>query len=121
MTTTTIFFISMIGLLMMVFWKVFEIKVKKINFLSNIFTRGDERIHDFINLIVLRYLRLKKIVNIFIFDFLPLYLYELLGKTKDYASKKYYKIGDKFRGERILKSTGSVSFFLERLSEDKNQ
>ena len=39
---------------------------------------------------------------------------------KDYVSKKYYSTGDGFRGRRVLRSNGSVSFFLERLSDDKN-
>ena len=101
--------------------KVFEVKVKKIHFLSNVFSKGDQIIHKAIDFGVFKYNRYRMISNIFLFEFLPSYLYELLGKSKDYVSKKYYSAGDSFRGRRILKSSGSVSFFLERLAEDKQK
>ena len=118
---TTIFIVSMFGLSGMIVSKVFELKVRKIEALSNFFTKGDALIHQTIDTVISKYNRWKIIVNIFVFDFLPSYLYELLVKMKDYVSKKYYEAGDQFRGRRILKSTGSVSFFLERLSEDKSK
>ena len=111
----------MFGLGGMIAGKIFELKVRKIHIISNTFAKGDEKIHQLIDTIVFKYNRYKNIANIFIFDFLPSYLYEVLVKMKDYVSKKYYQAGDKFRGRRILKSTGSVSFFLERLSEDKSK
>jgi hypothetical protein len=117
--TTIIFLVSLAVLTGLVASKVFEIKVKKIHFLSDTFAKGDEYIHRLIDLAVYKYNRYKKISNIFIFEFLPSYLYELLVKSKDWVSKKYYSAGDNFRGRRVLKSNGSVSFFLERLSEDK--
>ena len=117
--TTIIFAISLFVLCTMIVSKIFELKVRKIHFLSNVFRKGDKNIHQAIDMIVLKYNRYKKITNIFIFDFVPSYIYELLVKMKDYVSKKYYQFGDEFRGKRVLKSTGSVSFFLEKLSEDK--
>ena len=99
--------------------KIFEIKVKRIDFLVNFFVQGDKKIRELIDKIFFKYNRYKKILNIFVFDFLPSYLHELLGKAKDYVAKKYYKAGDNLRGRRILKSNGSVSSFLEQLSEDK--
>lgn len=97
--------------------KIFELKVKKIDFLVNLFGKGDKKIHEFRALLVFKYNRYKKIANIFVFEFLPSYLYELLVKTKDYVAKEYYKAGDNLRGRRILKSNGSVSSFLEQLSD----
>ena len=97
----------------------FEIKIRKIHFISNLFAKGDQGIHAYTDLVVFKYNRYKKITNIFIFEFLPSYLYELLVRMKDHVSKKYYSAGDGFRGRRVLRSNGSVSFFLERLSEDK--
>ena len=67
------------------------------------------------------YARYEKITHIFIFEFLPAYTYELLTKAKDTVAKKYYSMEDNFRGRRVLKTTGNVSFFLERLSEHKNK
>lgn len=99
--------------------KVFEIKVRKIGFLVSLFLKGDKIIRAFGDLLVFKYNRYKKILNIFIFDFLPSYLYELLVKMKDYVAKKYYNAGDNIRGRRILKSNGSVSSFLEQLAEDR--
>ena len=109
----------MIAIVGQLAYKVFEIKVRKIHFLSNIWNRADAKLHQWLNIANIKYNRYKNILNIFIFDFVPAYLYEQLIWMKDYVSKKYYQMGDDFRGRRILKSTGSVSFFLEKLSEDK--
>ena len=116
---TILFFVSMFVLVSMVSLKVFELRVKKIDFLSALFVKGDEKIHQYIQLSLFKYGRYKMIVRIFVFDFIPSYFYELLVKMKDYVSRKYYEAGEGFRGKRILKSTGSVSFFLEKLSEEK--
>ena len=99
-------------------YKVFALRVREIAFLSETFKKGDHKIHEFIELAVAKYHLYMHIANIFVFEFLPAYLYELLVKTKDFVAKKYYETGDGFRGRRVLKSSGSVSFFLERLSEE---
>ncbi len=120
MTTTFVLFIfSMLVLSGLVGSKIFEIKVRKIDFLSNLFTKGDEKIHQIIRKALSKYRLYKRIANIFIFEFLPSYLYELLVRMKDFVSKKYYEVGG-VSGRRVLRSNGSVSFFLEQLSE-KNQ
>jgi hypothetical protein len=118
-TTITLFLISMFVLAGLIGSKIFEIKVRRIDFLVNLFIKGDKLIHRLGDILIFKYNRYKKILNIFIFDFLPSYLYELLVKMKDYVAKKYYNAGDSIRGRRILKSNGSVSSFLEQLSEDK--
>ena len=114
-----LFLVSLFGLSMLLGSKIFEIKVKKIHFISNTFMRADKKIHDLIDKAVLKYNRYERIVSIFLFDFIPSYVYEILVRMKDYVSKKYYNAGDGFRGRRVLRSNGSVSFFLERLAEDK--
>lgn len=119
--TTILFFVSLFVLSALIGSKVFEIKVRKIDSLSNLFAKGDEKIHKIIELCNFKYNRYKKIAHIFVFEFLPSYAYEILVKMKDYVSKRYYSSADGFRGRRILRSNGSVSFFLERLSDDKNQ
>lgn len=98
--------------------KAVEVKTDRAHFVSSIFKKGDERVHALIDLVIFKYNRYKKISNIFVFEFLPSYLYEMLVKSKDYVSKKYYSAGNEFRGKRMLRSNGSVSFFLDRLSED---
>jgi hypothetical protein len=117
--TTLIFFASLLALCALIAFKVFEIKVRKIHFVTNLWQKGDEEIHKFIHNMVFFYNRYKKISNIFIFEFLPSYFYELIVKLKDYISKRYYSAGDGFRGRRILRTNGSVSFFLEQLADDK--
>ena len=117
--TTILFIISLIALSGLLASKIFEIKIRKIHFLAQAFIKGDEKIHEFIDVLVFKYNRYKKISNLFLFDFLPGYSYEILVRMKDYVAKKYYSAGDEFRGRRVLRSNGSVSFFLERLSEDK--
>jgi hypothetical protein len=116
---TILFFVSMFMLGGLIAFKIFELKVKRVDFLVNLFIKGDKKIHELRDLMIFKYNRYKKIANIFVFEFLPSYLYELLVKTKDYVAKRYYEAGNNFRGRRILKSNGSVSAFLEQLS-DKN-
>ena len=119
--TTILFFSSFVGLIAIIGSKIFEVKVKKIDFITRLFLEGDKKIHQFIGFVILKYRVYKKIAGLFIFDFLPSFTYEMLVKMKDFVAKKYYEAGTQFRGRRILKSTGSVSFFLERLSEDKSE
>ncbi len=119
--TIILFLVSLFALFFMLAYKAFEIKVKKINFISNLSRRADNQIDNLIEVVVFKYNRYRKISQIFVFEFMPSYTYELLVKTKDYVSKRYYSAGDEFRGRRVLRSNGSVSFFLERLSEDKTQ
>jgi hypothetical protein len=116
---TTLFIVSMLGICFLLGSKAFEIKVRKIHFLSNLFAKGDRKIHQLAESFMLRYARYKNISQIFLFDFLPSYVFELLTRMKDYVARKYYEAGDGFRGRRVLKNTGSVSFFLERLSEEE--
>lgn len=117
---TILFFVSMFAILSMIAWKVFELKVMRIGFIVGLFQKGDALIHSIIQSLQFKYKRYEKITNIFVFDFLPSVAYEGLVKMKDYVSKKYYSAGDGFRGRRVLRTNGSVSFFLERLADDKS-
>ncbi len=117
--TTILFIVSLVALCILIASKIFAMKVREINFLSEKFKKGDARIHLLVENILSAVDRYKKISHIFLFDFLPSYTYEILVKMKDYVARRYYEAGTQFRGRRVLKSTGSVSFFLERLSEDK--
>jgi hypothetical protein len=101
--------------------KIFDRKVRKIRSLAVILEKCDYKIREVIELGIYYYNRSKKISRIFITEFLPAYFYEQLVKMKDRVAKKYYSAGDSFRGRRVLRSDGSVSFFLEKLSEDKNK
>jgi hypothetical protein len=107
----------------MVVSKAVELKMGRNHSLSNIFKVGDESIHRIIDSLVFLYNRYRMISRIFFFEFLPSYAYELLTRLKDKVSQKYYSYstGDGFRGRRVLRSNGSVSFFLERLSEDESR
>ena len=115
--TTLLFILSIIGLASLIGSKIFEIKVRKIDFISRMVMKGDEKVHELIALVVFKYHNYKKIAKLFIFDFVPSLAYELLVKMKDYVAKKYYSAGDGLRGRRVLRSNGSVSFFLEKLAE----
>jgi hypothetical protein len=118
---TILFFLSLATLMGMLTLKVFELKLGKTHFLSDLYKKGDERIHKSLEHAVKKYTRYEKIAQIFVFEFLPAYAYELLHHAKEFVARKYYEMGADFRGKRVLKSTGSVSFFLERLSEHKKQ
>ena len=114
-----IFILSLIVISALVASKVFERKVRKINFLAILFSKGDVKIHEFIDFAIFKYNRYRKIASLFILDFLPAYAYELLIKLKDYVAKKYYEAGNSFQGRRILRSNGSVSTFLQNITENK--
>lgn len=120
MTTISIVFtVSLLAIIFMIVRKVLEEKIGQLHFFSKLFQKGDVLIHKLVAILVYKYNRYKKISQIFVFEFLPSYLYELLVKAKDYVSKKYYTAGDGFRGRRVLRSNGSVSFFLERLASER--
>ncbi len=115
----TILFIGSFAILSaLVILRAFENKVGKVAFLERIYRKGDAYINSAIDGGVLRYNYNKKVAHIFVFDFLPSLLYEFLVKSKDYVAKRYYNAGNEFRGRRLLRNDGSVSSFLERLSED---
>jgi hypothetical protein len=103
----------------LVILKVFDMKVRKIGFLTRFFGVGDRLIDGTIQGAIVRYNYYKKVSQIFLFDFLPSLLYEVLVKMKDSVARRYYNAGNEFRGRRLLRNDGSVSSFLERLSEDK--
>ncbi len=117
--TILFFTTSLVVICVMLASRVFQIKVRQIHFLSHMFARGDSVIQGWIEKGFGKYNLYRKIARLFIFDFLPSYLYEQVVKIKDYIAKKYYGMGDEFRGRRILRTTGSVSFFLKRLAEDR--
>lgn len=118
---TIIFSVSLFVMLSIILSKVVELKMGREHGLTSVFKVGDNVIHRVAGYVVFRYNRYRMISRIFLFEFLPSYAYELLIKLKDRISKKYYSYsaGDGFRGRRALRSDGSVSFFLERLSDDK--
>ncbi len=114
-----LFWVSLIVLCTMVASKIFAIKVRRIHFLETISAKGDAKIHRAIEVLIFKYNRYQKIAHLFVFDFLPAYLYEVLVKLKDWVAKKYYLAGDQFRGRRILRNNGSVSHFLQNITDEK--
>lgn len=115
---TILFIGSFVLLSLLIVLRAFENKVGRVAFLEKVFIKGDSIINATIDAVVLRYTYYKKVAQIFVFDFLPSLLYEFLVKSKDYVAKRYYNAGNEFRGRRLLRNDGSVSSFLERLSED---
>lgn len=115
---TILFIVSFVAIFAMLGSKVFEIKVRKIESLSTLFSKGDVLIHQLIEKVVFKYNRYRKISHIFFSDFLPALSYEMTVKLKDFIAKKYYEAGDKFRGRRILRDSGSVSTFLQHITDD---
>ncbi len=112
-----LFVVSLIVLFVMLASKVWEIKVRRINILAEVYTKADKQIHIWIGRMIYNYHRQRKIVHIFFFDFLPSYIYKLLVKLKDYLAKYYYSTNNQFRGKRMLREGGSVSAFLQNISD----
>ncbi len=117
--TILTFFVSLFVILLIASLKAYDLKIGRLNFLQNIYGASDQKINQIFEFFIRRYNWVIKVSNIFIFEFLPSYLYETLVKMKDHVSKKYYESGDRFRGRRVLRSNGAVSFFLERLSDER--
>ena len=117
--TIILFLLSLFVLCALVGSKIYEMRVRKINFLADVFIKGDNKIHDVLEMAISKYHRYRQVARIFVSEFLPSYAYEMTVRLKDYVSRKYYTAGDGFRGRRVLRTNGSVSFFLERLSEGK--
>lgn len=115
--TIIMFIVSLIVLCAMLGSKIFEIKVRKIEKLSVLFTNGDQKIHQFIEWSHIKYAWYRKILLIFIFDFLHAFAYEMVCKLKDFIAKRYYSMGDQFRGRRVLRNNGSVSSFLQNITD----
>jgi hypothetical protein len=121
MTTTIVFSVSLFAICAMIGGKMFQRNVKRIDFITSISRRLNNIIGSVVNKFITKYNLYRKITQLFFFEFLPSFTYELLAKAKDYVAKKYYVMGDQFRGRRVLRSSGSVSFFLERLAEDRGE
>ncbi len=117
--TTIIFLASLFALFTLVALRAYEMKYKKIETVSNFWSKSDQKIEAFLEKLNYKYSLYKKILHIFVFEFIPSFIYELLVKAKDQVSRYYYNSADNFRGRRVLRSDGSVSFFLERLGDDK--
>jgi hypothetical protein len=100
--------------------KVWEVKVRKIETLAEIYLRGDKKIHSWIEQGVFAYNHFRKVARIFFFDFLPSYIYELSVKLKDYLAKRYYSAENQFRGRRMLRDNGSVSAFLQNITDNSD-
>ena len=120
-TLFALFIFSMLGMLGLAAFKAFELKVRKIRRLANMWNKGDLWIHSVLDKWLYSYNRSKKISKIFLFEFLPSYAYEILTKLKDYVYNRYYTVGDGFRGRRVLRADGSVSFFLQKIMDDKRE
>lgn len=115
---TIIFIVSFIALLALIILRVVENKYN-FGFLVSFYERGDLFIESSISYLLLRYNYIKKVAQIFFFEFIPSLIYEFLVKSKDYVAKRYYNQANEFRGRRMLRNDGSVSAFLEQLSGDK--
>ncbi len=119
--TTVTFFVSLLSLVFLVLVRMYIQRAGDRGIISKIYLKGDLYFNGILESIIYKYNRWKKISQIFFFEFLPSLLYENLVKAKDYVSRKYYESGDRIRGRRVLRSHGSVSFFLGRLSEERQR
>lgn len=117
---TILFIVSFSVLVFLILVKVFDLKVKKIEFLSRFYEKGDRIINRLITFIIIKLNYYNKVLQLFFFDFLPSLVYEGLVKMKDKVAHRYYNSGNEFRGRRLLRNDGSVSSFLERLAEDRS-
>lgn len=116
-----LFLISLIAITSMIAGKMFQMSARRIQIITKISAQGDRLMHSIVSSVTARYKLYKKIAYLFTFEFLPSYAYEILVKMKDYIARRYYAMGNQFSGRRILRDSGSVSFFLERLADEKTE
>ena len=114
-----IFIVSFAVIVFLILIKAIQLRFGEFGLIKNTLDKTDEKIDNMIYSLIMRYNYYKKVSAIFVFDFLPSLTYEMLVKMKDGVARRYYNSGNEFRGRRVLRSDGSVSSFLERLSEDK--
>src|ERR1035437_5935597 len=115
-----LFVVSLLVLFVMISSKVWEVKVRKIEKLAEVYLRGDKHIHSWIEQGIFAYNHFPKVSYLFFFDFLPSYIYELSVKLKDYLAKRYYNTQTQFRGRRMLRDNGSVSAFLQNITVESS-
>ncbi|MCX6703417.1 MAG: hypothetical protein NTV02_01865 [Candidatus Zambryskibacteria bacterium] len=117
--TITVFISSFVALLAMIGTKMIEQKLGHFPLWTRVVAQADERVDDALEFLVKKYQLYKKIFNLFVFEFLPSYTYEILVKMKDRVYKKYYQSQSKLKGnKRMLRSNGSVSSFLQDISAE---
>ena len=99
--------------------KLAEERLGKFHWWSRIASWGDQKVHNIIHIVTEKYRFYKKVATIFIFEFLPAYAYRKLIELKDYVYKKYYLSASNLKGEkRMLRSSGTVSEFLQKISKE---
>lgn len=114
---TILFFVSLLSIVSMVAFKAFDLKL---GFVSKTMSFFDIKAHAFRVYIEKKIKLYRKIIYLFLFDFVPAYLYEKSVSLKDYLYKKYYESTSNLKGNRkILKSSGSVSSFLQDIKLEK--
>jgi hypothetical protein len=119
MFAESLFYISFSCITVMLGIKLIEKHRGEISWWASLIDRADARIHRFLRMLEGKYRLWKKISGIFIFEFLPAYLFEQVVKLKDYLYKKYHTSAGSLKGEkRMLRNTGSVSEFLQSISKE---
>ncbi len=116
----TIFVSSFAGIAFMLCSKLAEERFGKFHWWSRMAHFADQKVHSLSTLLIQKYSLYKKIASIFFFEFLPAYAYHKAVALKDYLHKKYYSSSSSLRGEkRMLRSTGSVSEFLQNIKKEE--
>ena len=118
MFVETLFGLSFLGIAGMLSFKLVEERMGGVNWWTNFIVRADSKIHQLISQSAVKYKLWKKVVLVFIFEFLPAYAYEQTIKLKDYIYKRYHSSAGKMKGERrMLRTNGSVSEFLQNIKK----
>lgn len=113
----TMFVSSFAVIVLMIVSKIAEKRIGTIALWTSFVEKSDERIHAFLLSVSKKYKLWKKIAYLFFFEFLPAYMYELLVKMKDYVQRRYYESQTRLQGnKKMLRSSGSVSSFLQEIS-----
>jgi hypothetical protein len=120
MFVESLFISSFAAITFMLASKLAEARFGEFHWWSKMASWGDQKVHGVMTVVVQKYQLYRKIAYIFIFEFLPAIAYHKTIELKDYLHKKYYTSSVSLRGEkRMLRSSGSVSEFLQNIKKEE--
>lgn len=120
MATIVTFGISFLGLSFLFLSKHRETGLGRKNFLLSFLSRFDERSSSFLSAVHFQLYRLVQTVKFLIFVHIPEKGKVKINQTKESMISGYQKQKDVIMGKKELRENGSSSFFLRKMTENKN-
>ena len=120
MMAIIIFAVSFLGLAVLFLFKYREIKTGEKPALNRLLSRFDEKSERFAKLLRVYFYRFLEAVKFFFLVHLPAKGRVKIENAKESVINKYNKQKDAIMGKKELSKNGASSFFLRKVSENKN-